>query len=553
LIMNEFTQEKQDINMIKMIRKLKIFLVLMMIFAIFPTYATPWDNAIIQGQIVRINMLQGDRGDIDVRVTGIIKDPGYPPNKNPRVGSVSIIRYLSTPISLAVGDCIEARGYWETFLAVDPISQGHVDYIKKIACRDDQGPEPTCTPGPLGSPQCSGNTVRQLYQDANCNQYWQTVDDCNRYIPSKCCTNGACQKCGEQETYRCVNNVVQRLVINNGVGEWQVFDDCNRYDPPRRCIGGVCIKIDDPTPEECDQAECQSQNGPIGVPYQQSGKRYQRYNECNCTESECICDTIEKEVAKTEIKFLGTAIKKHTGSMPGEPDYWTVKVDEIITGPRYSGELNVITDQAINEIWGQEDPEIKEGYQVEVYGEYQKQENSDYRVVLYGSYLYYIKRTIRIARDCSYIAGQTLSGEEAYWRYRISAYPPNGPTIYYLPQMITSDVCYEHKFGSEVVTGGYIGFKAILELWNGDYKTVIGSNQENEAKADRDCLGGCTDTRGIDDKYLQVRLPEGAPDGWYDARIRLYYSLRYPLNWQLADEVLIENVFIVKHDSPAGS
>jgi len=174
-------------------------------------------------------------------------------------------------------------------------------------------------------------------------------------------------------------------------------------------------------------------------------------------------------------------------------------------------------------------------------------------VVLYGSDQYYIKRAIRIARDCSYIAGQTLSGEEASWRYRISAYPPNGPAIYSLPQMITSDVCYEHKFGSQ--TGGRIGFRATLELWNGDYKTVIGSNQENEPNANRDCLGGCTDTGGTDSRYLQVRLVEDAPDGWYDAKISLYYSLIYPSNsgWQLADEVIIENAFVVKHDSPAAS
>jgi len=552
--MNKFTQEKQDVNKIKIIKKLKVILILLMFFTMFSVYATPWDNAIIQGEVVRINMQQGDRGDIDVQVTEIIKDPRYPPNKNPHVGSASNIKYLSTPISLAVGDCIEARGYWETFLAVDPISQGHVDYIKKIACPSEPPRPPSCTPGPIGSPQCSGNIVRQLYQDAKCNRYWQTVDDCNRYIPSKCCTNGACQKCGEQETYRCVNNVVQRLVINNGVAEWQAFDDCNRYSPPRRCIGGVCVRIDDPTPEEeCDQAECQSQNIDLGQ-YQKDGKTYQRYKECNCTGSECICDTVEKEVPKTEIKFLGTAIKKHTGSIPGEPDYWTVKVDRIIIGPRYSGELDVITRQAINEIWGQEDPEIKEGNQVEVYGEYQKQENGGYRVTLYGSNQYYVKRAIEIARDCSYIAGQTLSGEEASWRYRISAYPPNGPAIYSLPQMITADVCYEHKFGSEIVTGGYKGFKATLELWNGDYKTVVGSNQENEANADRDCLGGCTDTQGAPDgRHLQVRLTEDAADGWYDARIRLYYSLNYPSDWQLADEVLIRNAFIVEHDSPVGS
>ena len=361
-----------------------------MFFPMFSVYATPWDNAIIQGEIVRINMQQGDRGDIDVRVTEIIKDPRYPPNKNPHVGSVSNIKYLSTPVPLAVGDCIEARGYWETFLAVDPISQGHVDYIKKIACPNEP-PRPKCTPGSIGSPQCSGNVVRQLYQDADCNQYWQTVDDCSRYIPSKCCTNGACQKCGEQETYRCVNNVVQRLVINNGVEEWQVFDDCNRYNPPRRCIGGVCIKIDDSTPEEeCDQVDCQSQSIDLGQ-YTKDGTTYHRYRECNCLENTCQCETKQKELTSAEIIFIGTAIKFHKGEGSGTPDYWTVRVEDVISGPQpCRDQLDVIIKQATNVDWGYVDPNIQENYKVKVYGIYKEQVNNGCNIVLYGSKKYHM-------------------------------------------------------------------------------------------------------------------------------------------------------------------
>lgn len=218
-------------------------------------------------------------------------DPHY------KKGDIIVIAHHSNN---AIGKCVEAKG------SFDPANYAGIwiDFfagsdVKTIACPskpdDDQEPK-ECIPGLVGSPRCTGNVVMQQYQDANCNRYWQTIDDCNRYIPSKCCSNGACQKCGEQETYRCVNNVVQKLVINNGVGEWQVFDDCNRYNPPRKCIGGVCIKIDDSNPDqECDQAECQSQNGPIGIPYLKDGKTYRRYYECKCVENECPCEHLEKE------------------------------------------------------------------------------------------------------------------------------------------------------------------------------------------------------------------------------------------------------------------
>lgn len=365
-----------------------------------------------------------------IDVTGKRVEPGY---------TLHTSWNCPTLPPLQIGDCVELSGGWCNRDS-PPIYREHNYYAKKITCPDGPGPTPQCPPGPIGSPQCSENVVRQQYQDANCNRYWQTVDDCNRYIPSKCCTNGACQKCGPQETYRCVNNVVQRLVVDNGVEKWQVFDDCNSYDPPRRCIGGVCVESEDPTPEdECDLAACQEQNGPIGIPYSIDGKTYQRYNECNCIENECSCESIPKEVPKTEIKFLGTAIRKHLGGMPGEPDYWTVNVDQTISGPRYSGELDVITRQAINEIWGQEDPDIKEGNRVEVYGEYQEQENGVNRVVLYGSDQYYIKRSSGTIQGNVYdaatespvinavikVAGETSSGNtDNNGHYMINGFCP---------------------------------------------------------------------------------------------------------------------------------
>jgi hypothetical protein len=294
---------------------------------------------------------------------------------------------------LQIGDCVELSGGWCNGDS-PPIYRKYNYYVKKITCPDGPGPTPQCPPGPIGSTQCSGNVVRQQYQDANCNRYWQTIDDCNLYIPSKCCTNGACQKCGEQETYRCVNNVVQRLVVNNGVEEWQVFDDCNRYNPPRRCIGGVCIKTDDPTPgDECNQAECQAQSIDLGQ-YTKDGKTYNRYRECNCVDLECKCELVEKVVLEQEIMFTGTARKFQNGKMPGAPDYWTITADiPVISGPLpCSEQIDIITYQSINDVRGYVDPNIKEGDQVEVYGKYRPQNYGTCDVTIYGSNKYYINK-----------------------------------------------------------------------------------------------------------------------------------------------------------------
>ena len=342
-------------------------------------------DCIVQGEV--LEQYDGNNNDhyIKLKITEIsCQYLSY--NK----GDIIVIAYHPDNV---IGKCVEARG------SFDPAEYAGVwiDFfagsdVETITCpEDDQTPPPKCIPGPVGSPQCSGNAAMQQYQDANCNKYWQTIDDCNRYMPSKCCNNGRCDKCGEQETYRCVNNVVQRLVINNGVEEWQVFDDCNSYSPPRRCIGGACVKIDDTTPEEvCDQAECQSQSIDLGQ-YTKDEKTYHRYTECNCVENKCQCETKEKELAIKEIEFIGTAIKFHKGDGSGAPDYWTVKVEEVISGPQpCNDQLDVITKQAINVVWGYADPNIQENYKVKVYGIYKEQVNDGCNVVLYGSKNYYM-------------------------------------------------------------------------------------------------------------------------------------------------------------------
>jgi len=65
----------------------------------------------------------------------------------------------------------------------------------------------------------------------------------------------------------------------------------------RRCVR----KKDDPTPEEdCDQAECQSQNIDLGL-YKIDGKTYHRYKEYTCVDNKCEGKTVDKEVRCIEL------------------------------------------------------------------------------------------------------------------------------------------------------------------------------------------------------------------------------------------------------------
>lgn len=351
--------------------------------------ALKWDNAQIKGQILQIDKQDANSGTIQVLVTELIKKPNF---GDLAVGKTISISYLKTPIQFQIGDCIEALGYWEGFLAVDP-GGDHVDFIRKISCPSSPPPSKSCNPGPIGAPQCTGNAVRQLYQDSNCNQYWQTVDDCNRYIPSRCCQDGGCAKCGGQETYRCVNNVVQRLVINGGTEEWQVFDDCNSYNPPRQCIGGVCVKSDEPpTPpqKECDKQSCKSQNQPIGVPYNVSGIPSIKYRKCDCDPAKENCNCISVETQ--EIKFKGEVIKI-SDKVSGSKSY-TINLDQLIAGPSWSGQLNVTTIDIFADYpkWGHEDAGIIEGNTVEVYGRCVVKTQDVRYVTLNGREEYYLRK-----------------------------------------------------------------------------------------------------------------------------------------------------------------
>ncbi|MCP8310268.1 MAG: hypothetical protein L6N94_02060 [Candidatus Methylarchaceae archaeon HK01M] len=96
----------------------------------------------------------------------------------------------------------------------------------------------------------------------------------------------------------------------------------------------------------------------------------------------------------SEIKFTGIATEYHKGSGFGSASYWTVDVDEVISGPQpWSNQVDVITKQAVAPPWGSVEQDIEEGDKVEVYAKYLQwlvnpERNS---VTLNGSEDYYIK------------------------------------------------------------------------------------------------------------------------------------------------------------------
>lgn len=113
------------------------------------------------------------------------------------------------------------------------------------------------------------------------------------------------------ETYRCNNNVVQRLCYENGNEYWKDYDNCNNHNQPCDCINGVCVeKIPTPPPKTCDQQSCQAQNGPVGQPYTLNGIQYQRYMDCNCVGGSCQCNQVEKQVSCSGIVSGGVIDEK---------------------------------------------------------------------------------------------------------------------------------------------------------------------------------------------------------------------------------------------------
>jgi hypothetical protein len=96
-----------------------------------------------------------------------------------------------------------------------------------------------------------------------------------------------------------------------------------------------------------------------------------------------------------EIKFVGTIANFSNIAAPGAGPRWTVKVDEVLSGPKPCNDLlPVTTFQAIYpSVWGTAAPDIRSGDRVEVFGAYSENKAADTcGVTLYGSKNYYIKK-----------------------------------------------------------------------------------------------------------------------------------------------------------------
>ncbi len=92
------------------------------------------------------------------------------------------------------------------------------------------------------------------------------------------------------------------------------------------------------------------------------------------------------------IQFVGTLLNFTKGNMPGAPDFWNVKVDEVLLGPQPCNDtIEVITYQATPPPWGTADKGLNPGDKVWISGRYAADE-SGCKVTLQGSSQYYVAK-----------------------------------------------------------------------------------------------------------------------------------------------------------------
>ena len=228
-----------------------------------------------------------------------------------------------------------------------------------------------------------------------------------------------------------------------------------------------------------------------------------------------LVDTEAKAASVLEIKFIGIAVER-CGIVAGA-DYWIVNVEELISGPPWSGKLTVYTINifADSPIWGHADPDITVGDKVEVYGKC-KVGWGVKSVTLNGNENYYIKKT----------DGTTKCGKITNWKTACTNVQLGG------------------KFGAEMdfdnlMAGGY-RFKGIVlvrsptgvEYSGENPPRFVSSSPNNHGKF----AGGNT---------LYVKIPEGAATGKYDVKLELW---NVDINTgKLCDDTgWKENIFTVK-------
>ena len=96
--------------------------------------------------------------------------------------------------------------------------------------------------------------------------------------------------------------------------------------------------------------------------------------------------------ASQDIQFVGTLLNLTEGNKPGAPDYWIVKVDEMLLGPQPCNDtIKVVIYQSSAPPWGTADKDVKPGDKVWVSGRYVTGEPGC-EVTLQGSDQYYLRK-----------------------------------------------------------------------------------------------------------------------------------------------------------------
>lgn len=126
--------------------------------------------------------------------------------------------------------------------------------------------------------------------------------------------------------------------------------------------------------------------------------------------------------ASRDILFVGTLLNSSEGNMPGAPDYWMVKVNEVLSGPKpCSEEIRVITYQATPPPWGMVDEDVKAGDKVWINGRYIPKD-SGCEVTLQGSDEYYLRKypeEIKLLATAAGFSNLTMPGSGPKWTVKV--------------------------------------------------------------------------------------------------------------------------------------
>ncbi|MGA9099336.1 MAG: hypothetical protein WB392_10445 [Methanotrichaceae archaeon] len=122
--------------------------------------------------------------------------------------------------------------------------------------------------------------------------------------------------------------------------------------------------------------------------------------------------------AGQDIQFVGTLLNLTEGNMPGAPDYWTVKVDEVLLGAQPCNDtIKVVIYQSTAPPWGTADKDVKPGDKAWISGRYVPKE-SGCEVTLQGSDQYYLRKypdEIKFVGTVSGFNNMAIPGGGPHW------------------------------------------------------------------------------------------------------------------------------------------